>query len=283
MRMKNFLVLLSLALTILMVSCTRYETANMGAHRYVYRGKKVGIEQKVNNQWISGLPVSYDKIEGVLNKSVYLATVDGQTYAFDIGFQQLFDGAEVIKADTLMSKSSAKARKYYGKMFASGNYIKAYTSKGVFALFIDPYDKHVSFGGFEDILPACSGLIYRQNGLWNAKLSSVGAGAPGYSPNNVYWAAKPFVEKCEQILEVRQVTSPWTSGTSPEKAKTTWFAKKGGVWISFNGKGVKLANVNKALLNKALSLTPKTTVKGERYTVFSGQRVGTEEASVVFL
>ena len=167
---------------------------------------------------------------------------------------------------------------YYNLMFALGYYVLVETDEGKIGLFVE--DKYTAygwvnyrdFGPYEDFLPGCRGFMYKINGKWGAqkcRYRHTDRNAPSVLVGDSRTVLEP---EYDQVIEFYNTL---------RNNSYAWFGRKGSSWFGVSQDGRRI-NVSKNLINEILSI-PVQDVLSSQPSMVGAQRVGTEEASVVFM
>lgn len=307
--MKKILLLISLAVTI--VSCE-----NVKHDGYVQdvelasKQTKDGIVYGTFYRGIGVPPTFHHFGAGITSGTIYFSNDKKVAYLFES------DGTEVLTGRKCNPKKldfepvpiltrpdghkvKDRADYYYGNIFCRGDYYLLPIADGtVYAAFTRSILYDV-FGPYKKFFPGCSGYMYQdiKTGKW---------GAVGYQVMNLnrdrYLTSLSkqdlFAAEYDEIIEVvKRPTKSYTfvSNQADKYVKHVWFARKGDKWssykvnISIEDSEVSPITVDQQLLNRVRSMKIRTKAQGRESQIWvstelvPNQRIGTKEASVVFL
>lgn len=224
---------------------------------------------------------------------VYLFTGEGEEVLTgrmsgnkEIGFEPLRiceDQAEMLKEPE---------NYYYGKIFCCGSRYRFGLTDGRICNLFMPMDKYMPFGPYREFMPGCTGYMFKdETGKWKANLLRIRERT--YNRLDVGFDNRPLVpgQGFDEIIEVLQTERYTDFSGMFRTVECAWFLRSGDKWREFlvehstDQEGiVQEVPVDQKLLNRALKMRINQRAKSRSSSnIAYPQRVGTKEASVVFL
>ena len=289
--MKNFFVLFAVAMATMLVSCNRVENAgSCGAVDLVSKttkqGKRFGI--RFGKETVLYPQFAYFG-QGVSDGTIYFSNDRKVCYLFNLWGEEVLtkrksNGKElgftpvpiVVKEEEFAHQIIDPAKRYFGDIFYPGDYFLFELADGnVYALFVY-HARYFSFGAYQKFVPGNTGFAYKQNNKWGAKAAQMIA---EQTLIETISEQEIFPAEYDEIIEVVK-----------SRTSCVWFARKGNNWVScMIGEDciVRSVAVDTKLLNRVRNMRIQDKAKGRRdgisTVLIPGQRIGTQEASVVFL
>ena len=286
MRMKKIFVLLGLVLGCLLISCSPKECFVEGSDvTFVYKNTKQGKRYGVKYGNVISIPPIYPFLgKGINSYTMFFSYSENwDTFYF---FEQ--NGSEILteKDHNLVGfkplpiksfeEMNQGADRYFGNIFYPGDYYLFTLADGnIYALFV--YRSHYfPFGSYQKFFPGNTGFSYKRNNKWGAMAAQMEV---RQELRETISEQEIFSAEYEEIIEVVK-----------SRTNCVWFARSGDKWISrmIGEDGiVRSVAVDVKLLQRVRNMRIQDKARGRKdgmwMVLIPGQRIGTKEASVVFL
>lgn len=297
--MKNFFVLFAVAMATMLVSCNRVENAgSCGAVDLVSKttkqGKRFGI--RFGKETVLYPQFAYFG-QGISDGTIYFSNDRKVCYLFNLWGEEVLtkrksNGKElgftpvpiVVKEEEFAHQIIDPAKRYFGDIFNRGDFYLFEIADGSYYALFDNVG-HQVYGPVKYFHPGSSGYIYQ-----DVKTEKIGAKA--FQKIDIS-GGRYLITVDEQVLfnpeydEIIEVL--------PSPGVYVWYARKGQQWSAkqitiYEGDTptkIETVSVNSKLLNRIRNMQIQDKAKGRRdgirTVLIPGQRIGTQEASVVFL
>lgn len=252
-------------------------------------GKRYGVKygQKVS------IPPIYSEVGQGINR--YTAFFSNSAN-WDVFYFFAQDGTEILTGEKHSQKGFAplpiktyeaisdREDRYYGNIFCRGDYYRFNLSDNRVCALFAINSRYYPFGPYKEFVPGCSGYMFKDSsGKWGM-CAFQNREAYGRLRNNINKTPLAENRHFDKVIEVVKSADQYVWLACNDKQ---WLAIKINIGGEDEPNVIEEILVDKKLLSRVLNMKVLDKAKGYKrglsYVINRNQRVGTKEASVVFL